>query len=144
MPQKRGNYKDTDRMRSDMMKVYNEVYPSCWTQREAWEKTIRHPAPRFYVSPKSAYLVLSPMFFYGDFSAVNAMKPSRRRMYTALYDLVKSLTQKREFLNKSLWYIVKHAVTMEAPEFFVEWEAMRKIFRWQKRKKVKPIDDGNR
>lgn len=99
---KRGKYKDTDTMRSDMMKVYKEVYSSCWTQREAWEKTIHHPAPRFYISGKQAYEILRPMFFYNDFSALETMKPTRRRLYQALYQVVKEMINKREFLGKSL------------------------------------------
>lgn len=145
MPNKRGKYKDTDRMRSDMMKVYNEVYSSCWSQREAWEKTIHHKAPRFYISPKQAYEVLRPMFFCHDFSLVNSMKPTRKRLYEALYEIVKDMTQKREFIGKSLWHICKYAVMQEAPEFFVDWEAMRKIFRWQKAlpsRRVKSDDYG--
>ena len=137
MSQKRGTYKDTDAMRRDMMKVYNEVYSTCWTQREAWEKTIRHPAPRYYISPKQAYEVLRPMCFYNDFTAVEKMKPTRQRLYTSLYETVMKMAQKREYLGMSLHHIVNHAVSQEAPEFFVEWEAMRKIFRIEKAKFAK-------
>ena len=137
MSQKRGTYKDTDAMRRDMMKVYNEVYSTCWTQKEAWEKTIRHPAPRYYISPKQAYEVLRPMCFYNDFSAVEKMKPTRQRLYTSLYETVMKMAQKREYLGMSLHHIVYHAVSQEAPEFFVEWEAMRKIFRIEKAKFAK-------
>lgn len=141
MPHKRGKYKDTDAMRQDMMKVYKEVYSSCWSQREAWEKTIRHPAPRFYISPKQAYEVLRPMFFYGDFSALGKMKPTRQRLYQALYEVVKSLSYKRDYIGMSLHKIVNHAISQPAPEFFVDWEAMRKIFRWQKRlNQKKPVN----
>lgn len=128
----------------DMMNVYKEVYSSCWSQREAWEKTIHHKAPRYYISPKRAYLTLSPMFFYGDFSALEKMKPARRRMYMSLYETVKKLANKPSYVGMSLRKIISYAISQEAPEFFVDWESMRKSFRWVKKgiEKDEGIEDS--
>lgn len=115
------------------MNAYKEVCQSSWTQMEAWERTIKHKAPRFYVSPKQAYYVLSPVFFHGDRSKLDSLKPSRRRMYECLYNVVLELSQKPSFVGMSLWKLMPYAVAHEAPEFFVDWELIRKVFRWTKK-----------
>jgi hypothetical protein len=134
---KRGPYKSSNQMRLDLMQAYRDVYNDCWTQREAWEKTIHHPAPRVYVSPKQAYEVLRPMFFQGDMSCLETMKPSRQRLYKYLYDTVCELAQKPQFVGKSLHYIVKYAVAQPAPEFFVDWWLVQKVFIWAKKGLIK-------
>lgn len=134
---KRGPYKSSHQMRLDMMKAYREVFNDCWSQREAWERTIHHPAPRVYVSQKQAYEVLRPMFFQGDMSALEKMKPSRKRMYRYLYDLVVELAQKPQYVGKSLHFIVGQAITMPAPEFFVDWCLVKKVFIWCKKGLIK-------
>lgn len=133
MPHKNSKYKSSDIMRRDMMNVYKEVYATCWSQREAWEKTVRHKAPRFYVSPKQVYLILAPAFFRNDFSKIDKMKPTRQRMYHCLYDIIQDMSQKPTYVGMSLWKLTHYAVMQEAPEFFVDWELIRKIFRWTKK-----------
>jgi hypothetical protein len=76
------------------------------------------PAPRFYVTPKQAYQVISPMV-KGDFEMVNILNPLRRKMYRELFDVVMRLTEKREFIGKSLLYIMPFAVTQPASQFFI-------------------------
>ena len=115
-------------MRTALMKAYNEVYRFCWTQQEAWEKAVRQPAPRYYVSPKQAYLVLLPMA-RGERSHLDRMTPTKRRMYETLFSEVMDAAQTREFMGKSLWYICQYIVHRPAPEFFIDTESMRKTFR---------------
>jgi hypothetical protein len=40
-------------------------------------------------------------------------------MYGELFDVVMRLTENREFIGKSLWYIMPFAVTQPASEFFI-------------------------
>lgn len=133
---KRGNYKHMEEMRSALWEAYSNVYRKCWTQREAWERTSKQPAPRFFVSPKQARLVLAPML-RGDFSKMETMTKDKQRMYRHLYDLTLQFAQKPEFLGKSLNFIVSHVVSSPAPEFYIGWECVRKAMRVEKRKRMK-------
>ena len=49
------NYSIIEEMRGALMDTYRKVAPDCWSQQEAWEKTVRHPAPRYYITAKQAY-----------------------------------------------------------------------------------------
>lgn len=114
------------------MDAYIDVAHSCFSQQEAYEKTAKHPAPRYYVSPKQAFQVISPMV-KGDFEKVELMQPNRRRMYYALFEEVQKLFEKREFEGKSLSYAMQFAVLRPAPEFFVGWKCVKRIRCWLKR-----------
>lgn len=126
------NYSIIEEMRVALMDTYRKVAPDCWSQQEAWEKTVRHPAPRYYITAKQAYQRLLPMLS-GDFSEVDSLKPDRRRMYYSLYHQTLEIAQKREFHGKSLWYIIPWAITQPAPEFFIGTESIAKTFRFVKR-----------
>lgn len=125
---KRGSYKYIEDMRAALWEAYKEVYRGCWTQWDAWTRTAKHPAPRFYVSPKQAYEVLRPMF-RGDDSHLLNMTPEKQRMYRILYDEANKIAQKPRFVGKSLWYIMPYVVSQPAPEFFIGPECVRKTFR---------------
>lgn len=128
----KANYSIIEDMRSALMDAYREVAPDCWSQREAWERTVKHPAPRYYVTPKQAYQRILPMVS-GDFSEIERMRPDRRRLYESLYKKVIEAAQRREFIGKSLWFIVPWVITQPAPEFFIGWECIRKTFRFIKK-----------
>ena len=119
-----------DAMYDELMKVYCKVLSESEvrTQAEAFELTVRHGASRFFVDPRRAYQNICPML-RGDYSGIERMKPLRREMYRALYDVVMRLSQKRRFWGKSAYYIVKFAVMEPAPRFYVDVEMMRKVFR---------------
>lgn len=112
-------------MQIDMTKAYCEESGRSWTMQEACERAVKHPAPRFYISHKQAFQIISPMM-KGNFIIVDAMQDNRRRMYYTLFNVVLELSEKREFHGKSLWYIVQHAVCQPAPEFFVGGGALYK------------------
>jgi hypothetical protein len=105
-------------MQRDLIEAYKRVYSSCWTQKQAYERMVDEPAPRYYVSPKQASVILSPMM-KGDFVRVDMMMPLRREMYYSLYHEVIKLCERREFIGKSLSYIMKFAVTQPAPKFYI-------------------------
>lgn len=122
-------YKHTNEMRQALWEAYRDVYRHCWTQNEAWKRTVRHPAPRFYVSPKQARLVVAPLL-RGDFSQLEKMSPEKKKMYREIYERVLQAAQRPEFVGKSLNYIIPHIVSQPAPEFYLEVETIRKTFRF--------------
>ena len=125
-------------MYDELMKVYCHVCreSGCRSQKEAFELTVSHPASRFFVDPRRAYQNIYPML-RGDYSRIEKMKPLRREMYKALYDIVIRLSQRRHFWGKSPYHIVKFAVLEPAPRFYIGVEKMRKIFRDRKRRKAR-------
>lgn len=108
-------------MQADMIKAYCTVLKEhqCWTYEDACSKAVKLPAPRYYVTPKQAHMVISPMM-KGDFEMVNLMMPLRRKMYYSLFDTVVKMTEQRQYADKSLWHIMKFAVLQPAPEFFIK------------------------
>lgn len=114
----KSNYDISKQMQDDLIKAYCKACDGSWTMYDACAKAVKMPAPRFYVSPKQAYQVISPMV-KGDLEMVNLLNPLRRKMYRELFDVVMRLTEKREFIGKSLWYIMPFAVTQPASEFFI-------------------------
>ena len=112
------NFDISKQMQEDLIRAYKQVYGSCWTQKQAYERMVMQPAPRFYVTPKQACTIISPMM-RGDFERVDLMMPLRREMYYSLFDVVVRLSEKREFIGKSLSYIMKFAVAQPAPRFYI-------------------------
>lgn len=113
----KANYDITKQMRADMIKAYCKACEGSWTMQEACAKAVLMPAPRFYITPKQAYNVISTMV-KGDFEMVDLYPPLKRKMYYELFDVVMRLTEKREFIGKSLWYIMPFAVIQPASQFF--------------------------
>lgn len=125
-------------LRRDILRVYREVAPHCWYQRDAWEKTVMHPAPRFYVTPKQAYQKVLPMLD-GDFSEIDCMNPRRQRLYACLYQRVLEASEQVQFAGKSLWFMMPFIVSQPAPEFFLSTEQLRQIFREETKKSRKTV-----
>lgn len=119
-----------------MMTVYRGVLREYdfRTQAEAFDRTVRHPASRFFIGTRRAYQNIYPML-RGDYSRLEQMKPLRQEMYKALFDVVMRLSQKRQFWGKSPYYIVSFAVLEPAPRFYIGVEKMRKIFRERRGKR---------
>lgn len=117
-------------MYDELMKVYCKVLREfdVRTQTEAFERTVRHPASRFFIDARRAYQNIYPML-KGDYSRLEKMKPLRQEMYKAMFGVVMSLSQKRQFSGKSPYYIVRFAILEPAPRFYIGVEKMRKIFR---------------
>lgn len=122
----KNDYDITKQFQDDLIKAYNQVAYSCLSQEEAYRKAVKQPAPRYYISPKQAHQVISPML-KGNFEKVNMMMPNRRRMYYSLYNKVIELSEKRAFIGKSLFYIMHFAVSSPAPEFFVSHRSIEQV-----------------
>ena len=114
-------------MREDLMNAYRGVYSKCHSQGEAYYKTVKHPAPRFYVTPTQAYNMMRPIVA-GDFSKLNALPPLKRNMYIEMFNVLRALTQKQEFMGKSLWFICPFLVTHPASEFYLSKNTFKDIF----------------
>lgn len=115
----RRNYEITRMLREDLLSTYRKVAASgCHTQFDAWKKTLSQPAPRYYVTPKRAYLVLCNMV-KGDFTYVDHLHENRRRMFYSLYNKLLTVSQQPRFMGKSLWFICQFLVNEQAPEFFI-------------------------
>ncbi len=137
-----------EEMKSDLMRIYREVSASheCRTQTEAYERTVTHEAPRFYVDARWAHQRISPMM-RGDRSQLQEMSPLMREMYEDLFDVVMRLSQKERFWGKKLNYILQFAVLEPAPRFYISTVRMGQIWKEMIRKqrtKGKHMNDGNR
>ena len=122
----KNDYDITKQYQDDLIKAYNQVAYTCFSQAEAYKKAVKQPAPRYYITPKQALQVLSPMV-RGDFERVDMMMPNKKRMYYSLFDKVMELSEKRAFIGKSLYYIVQFAVASPAPEFFVSHRVIENV-----------------
>jgi hypothetical protein len=127
---KTNDYSIRKQMQDDLIAAYKRVCGHCYTQQQAYERTVKEPAPRYYVSVKRAYQTLLPMM-RGDFDRVNLMEPNSRRMYYSLFRKVVELNETK-YPNKSLWFIVPFALTSPAPEFFIGWKQCKRIRMWIK------------
>lgn len=121
------NFELTCKIREDLMEAYREVYVHCHRQGEAYEKTVTHAAPRFYITPKQAYRVMRRMV-RGDFSKVEKMCPLKQKMYLELFGKLQEMTQKKEYMGKSLWFICQFLVAQPASEFFISANTFKDIF----------------
>lgn len=119
-------------MREDLMSVYREVYTSCHSQEEAYRKVVHHPAKRFYVTPKHAWERLRLMA-KGDFSVLDRCTDVTRRMYLELFRQLQQLSQRKEFIGKSLWFICPFLVSQPAPEFYMDERTFKLIFNTMKK-----------
>lgn len=109
------------------MQAYREVSAQCWTQEEAWRKTAKHPAPRYYVTPGEAYERMRHMVV-GNMKQVEAMSDCRRRMYLSMFEKLQELSQRKEMIGMSLWSICQTLVLQPAPEFFITPRTVRYIY----------------
>ena len=126
------DYSIRHQLHVDLINAYKKVAPFCWSQKEAHERMVKEPAPRYYITARQACQVISPMV-RGDFEMVNLMLPTRRRMYYCLFDEVVKLMDKPAFYNKSLYQIVQAAVLRPAPEFFLSPSRALHLRYWLKK-----------
>lgn len=139
-----------EEMRCDLMKAYRKVCDECpqgITQSQVYEIVVNMPAPRFYVDPRSAHQVLSPMV-RGDRSEVEKMKPLRRQMYEDLLEVVVNLSRQQSHWGQDLYTLLKDAVLKPAPRFYIGRTRMSQIWNEKvqesrKAKLRKPYGENN-
>lgn len=121
------NYDLVVAQREDLIKAYRKIAPHCHSQKEAWEKTVKSAAPRYYVSARQAWDRLRRMVV-GDFSGVDAMRPLKRKMYYSLFEKYIEMSQKKQYAGKSLWFACQFLVLEPAPEFYTKPQNLKFIF----------------
>lgn len=126
------NYDLIVAQREDLMNAYRRIAPHCHSQKEAWEKTVSSAAPRYYVSARQAWDRLRHMIV-GDFSEVDAMRPLKKEMYYSLFEKYIELSQKKQFVGKSLWFTCQFVVLEPAPKFFTKPKNLKFIFSFYKK-----------
>ena len=114
-------------MLKDLMSAYREVAVYCTTQAMAWDETVKHPAPRYYVSAAWARHIIAPMLV-GDYSKLNKLSQRRRRLYVSLYHKVIEASNKVEYRKMSLNKLLPHVINTPAPEFFISSYMCRTYF----------------
>lgn len=121
-----------EQMKDDLMKVFREISGNytCRCQTEAYQQTVQHPAPRYYIDARRAHQVISPMR-RGDYSQLRKLSALKQEMYLSLFDTVQQLYQKSAYWNKSLYYVLQFAVLEPAPRFYISADMMRLI--WKER-----------
>lgn len=120
-------------MMQDLMQVYREVVanvPLGTTQTEVYQIVVQHPAPRFYIDPRRAHLIISPMM-RGDMSGIEKLPELKQQMYHDLYDAVMKVSQKKGFWGKKLYRLLREAVLEPAPRFYIGVTRMGQI--WQEK-----------
>lgn len=85
-----------------------------------------HPAPCFYVSPEQATLLVGMII---DNRSLMGLSAAKRRMVVELYQRYKHYLLKHPGTKASRVRIMNELVDMEAPEFYMTEEAIRKIIR---------------
>lgn len=120
------DYSITKQMQEDLIEAYKRVAPTSWTQEDAYIKTVKQPAKRYYVSGKQAAEKISRMI-RGDFEIVDLMGANKRRMYYSLFEKVMELSEKPAFAGKSLCFVCAFAVLEPAPEFFISPSSVERI-----------------
>ena len=118
-------------MMQDLMQVYREVVqnaPQGITQTEVYKIVVHHQAPRFYIDPRWAHTVISPMM-RGDRSVLEKLNPLKRQMYLDLYDAVMRVSQKKGFWGKKLYRLLREAVLEPAPRFYISTTRMGQIWK---------------
>ncbi len=123
-----------EEMKDDLMRIYREVSQSGWcrNQLEAYEKTVTHPAPRYYVDARWAHQRISPML-RGDLTNLDKMNPLTREMYLSLFDVVVRLSRTEKYLDCSIYELVRNAIMQPAPRFYISPQRMGQIFQERRR-----------
>lgn len=129
MARRPDNYDLLMDMREDIIQCYREIAPDCLWQQSAWRRIAKHPAKRFYVTPKQAYQKIN-YWLNGRPEEIDGMKRKlQRQMY---YDLIKvalEVAQEPQNVGLSLKKIVSIAVKRPAPRFYLSETYIKDIFR---------------
>ena len=114
-------------MLNDLMSCYREVAPDCISQSKAWERTLAHPAKRFYITPKQAYQRINK-YIKGCTEAIDSLKPLQAKQFHDIIKVIEELMQSPEYANMSLWKICRVAVLRPAPQFYITPRWFSEIF----------------
>ena len=119
---------------AEMVGVYRKVAGECWSQQQALEMVVSHPASKYFIQAHSAYNVLRKLASGG---MLPIHKDCERRMYTRLWERVCELSTMPEHAGKGLHYLCEIAVGEPAPEFYMKATSFRHILRMEKERMVR-------
>ena len=127
-----------EEMKDELMRIYREVSQSgfCRNQQEAYEMTVTHPAPRYYVDARWAHQRLSPML-RGDRSGLEKINPLTREMYENLFDTVLRLSQNERYWGCSTYELIRNAIMQPAPRFYISTRRMGQIFHERRKQRIR-------
>ena len=69
---------------SEMLAVYRKVAPDCFSQKQALQRVVEHPASRFFIQGHTAYNKLRHLF-NGYSEELPVEKECDKRMYEEIY-----------------------------------------------------------
>lgn len=126
----------------DLMQSYREVYPTCSSQTEAYEKTVNHAAPRYYVGLCSAYNYILNIT-KGKHEKYKSYSRNKIEMFDSLYAEVVRLSGEKDFCNMNLHNLVAYAILRPAPSFFITKKTFKLIYNSIKRNGLENKDNNN-
>ena len=121
----------------EMLRIYQLVAPDCWNQRQAYERVVKHAAPRFYILPHTLYVALYQVL-NGKTKGFKFSKPVQLRMYEELLNRVIRKSQDPAYEGWSLYKLCEETILEPAPEFYCEPNTFRQmLYVWRKARRKK-------
>jgi hypothetical protein len=122
-----------ERKIEEMISVYRKVAPECWTQKQAFERVVNHPASGFFILPQTACNVVRNMY-WGRSDHIRRRSGNQARMYEEIYRRIMEKSQKPEYSGMSLVGLCTIVVDEPAPEFYMSVDSFRNVFSREKAK----------
>ena len=122
-----------ERKIEEMISVYRKVAPECWTQKQAFERVVNHPASGFFILPQTACNVVRNMY-WGRSDHIRRRSGNQARMYEEIYRRIMEKSQKPEYSGMSLMGLCTIVVDEPAPEFYMSVDSFRNVFSREKAK----------
>lgn len=124
----------------DLIQTYRSILHNCTGHidiKDVYEKLIRHPAKRFWVSEKRASIVVSQML---KGISIDYMRPERKEMYKEICNRVKQLMKRKP--NLSVYELTFEVVSQPAPSFYLTARTAQQIIykirrKWYEERKKK-------
>ena len=118
---------------NDLMAVYRKVAPDCWRQNQALCEVVKHPAPRFYVLPHTAYCAIAKVL-KGQQPGIKHKRKNDQRMFNEILRRVSVKSSMPEYQGWPLINICEETVMEPAPEFYTEPCSLRTIIAMERKR----------
>ena len=129
--------------RQELINIYREVAPGCWSQTQACEKVVNHEASCFFLTPHAAYNALRKVF-YGTEDDINVVKPNDKRKYTEILKRVVALSKTPEHSHLNLRQLCEIVVSQKAPEFYLEPRTFSRILVRERKEQLSRLRNESR
>ena len=125
-----------DSMRRDVYEKYKAVVAQgVASEKEAFEKTQRMMAKRFWVSSEQAYKICMAIH-HGKTEVFNKMPDYRIEMFKEIYNRFIEQRGRVMFRGKKPYFIIPYIVAQAAPRFYISIDTIRKIVYQQRKKRI--------